>query len=386
MKSRLTASIGRHPVRWAWLLGVLFCTAIGAILSLAMAGALVGEYFTVSYCIGLSVLACTEFGLACGPSRLPGAAVRFVMAVCGLAIGLAAGGVLMAGNPLLLLGDPVRVVIGALVCAIAGIGFEALKQVWNARAGLDQAERDRLTRDKTLAEAELRVLRAQVEPHFLFNSLANASALIRRHPERAARLLERLTSLLRVSLSRTRRAAGTLGDELAVVRANHAVEAFEYAAVDYLLKPVLWPRLKETVRRLKRWLVGGGRSLLDPQTLESLLRRLANAPAYLHWLRVGQGERIDIVAVDDVSFFRSERKYTAAVTADAEHLIRTPITELAAQLDPERFWRIHRGAIVNVGAIREARRDLRGRYRLALKSRPEVLRVSATYGHLFRRM
>ena len=167
---------------------------------------------------------------------------------------------------------------------------------------------------------------------------------------------------------------------------NHAVEAFEYAAVDYLLKPVLWPRLKETVRRLKRWLMGGGRSLLDPQALESLIGRLANAPAYLRWLRVGQGERIEIIAVDDVSFFRSERKYTAAVTSEAEHLIRTPIAELAAQLDPERFWRIHRGAIVNVGAIREARRDLRGRYRLALKSRPEVLPVSATYGHLFRRM
>ncbi len=167
---------------------------------------------------------------------------------------------------------------------------------------------------------------------------------------------------------------------------NHAVEAFEYAAVDYLLKPVLWPRLQDTVRRLKRWLVGGGRSLLDPQTLESLIRRLADAPAYLHWLRVGQGERIEIIAVDDVCFFRSERKYTVAVTSAAEHLIRTPITELAAQLDPERFWRIHRGAIVNVAAIKEARRDLRGRHRLALKSRPEVLRVSATYGHLFRRM
>lgn len=229
MKSPLTASIGRHPVRWAWLLGSLFCTAIGAILSLAMEGAVVREYFVVSYSIGLSVLACTEFGVAYGPSRLPGAVVRFVMAVCGLAIGLAVGGVLMAGNPVLLLADPVRVVIGALVCTVAGVGFEALKQVWNARAGLEQAERDRLTREKTLAEAQLRVLQAQVEPHFLFNSLANASSLIRRHPERAVRLLERLTSLLRVSLSRTRRAAGTLGDELAVVRAYLDVQALRMA-------------------------------------------------------------------------------------------------------------------------------------------------------------
>lgn len=74
------------------------------------------------------------------------------------------------------------------------------------------------------------------------------------------------------------------------------------------------------------------------------------------------------------------------MTREAEHLVRTPIAELAARLDPERFWRIHRGCIVNAAAIASARRDLRGRYRLALKDRPEVLRVSAAHGHLFRRM
>ena len=167
---------------------------------------------------------------------------------------------------------------------------------------------------------------------------------------------------------------------------THAVEAFERAAVDYLLKPVAGPRLEETVSRLKRWLAGGRRSGPDPRTLESLIRRLADAPAYLHWLRVGRGKQVEIVAVDDVCFFRSDRKYTAAVTRDREHLVRTSIAELATRLDPERFWRIHRGGIVNVAAIAAARRDLRGRYRLTLKERPEVLRVSAANGHLFRRM
>ena len=168
---------------------------------------------------------------------------------------------------------------------------------------------------------------------------------------------------------------------------THAVEAFERAAVDYLLKPVFGPRLGETVDRLKRWLAGGtADSGPDSQILESLVRRLANRPAYLHWLRVGQGERVQLVAVEDVCFFRSDRKYTAVVTRDREHLVRTSITELAARLDPERFWRIHRGGIVNVNAIAAARRDLRGRYRLTLKNRPEVLRVSAAYGHLFRCM
>ncbi len=225
MKSRLTASIATHPAPWIWLLCALFSTVIAAILSLAMEGALVHKYFVVGYGIGFSVQGCIVLGVASGSPRLPRGVVGFVMAACGLIVGLAVSGVLLAGDPGFLLGDRVGVLIAVLVCALAGIGFEALRQVWNARARLERAERDRLMRDKTLAEAELRALQAQVEPHFLFNSLANVSSLIRRHPDRAARLLERLTSLLRVSLSRTRRAAGTLGNELAVVRAYLDIQA-----------------------------------------------------------------------------------------------------------------------------------------------------------------
>ena len=184
--------------------------------------------------------------------------------------------------------------------------------------------------------------------------------------------------------------ARRVGPDTAVVFVTayneHAVEAFERAAVDYLVKPVSATRLRETVARLQRWRAGRRGAGLEPRTIDALMRRLADAPAYLHWLRVGRGERVELVAVEDVCFFRADHKYTAAVTRDCEHLVRTSITELAARLDPERFWRIHRGGIVNVAAIRAARRDLRGRYRLTLKERPEVLRVSAAYGHLFRRM
>ena len=184
--------------------------------------------------------------------------------------------------------------------------------------------------------------------------------------------------------------ARRVGPDTAVVFVTaydeHAVEAFERAAVDYLVKPVSATRLRATVERLQRWRAGRRGTSLEPRAIEALMRRLADAPAYLHWLRVGHGERVELVAVEDVCFFRADHKYSAAVTRDREHLVRTSITELAARLDPERFWRIHRGGIVNVAAIRAARRDLRGRYRLTLKDRPEVLRVSAAYGHLFRRM
>ena len=184
--------------------------------------------------------------------------------------------------------------------------------------------------------------------------------------------------------------ARAIGTETAIVFVTaydaHAIEAFERAAVDYLLKPVTAPRLRETVDRLKRWLAGGKRTALDAQTLESLIRRVTERAGHLNWLRVGRRERVELIAVDDVCFFRADRKCTSAFTRDREHLVRTAITELAARLDPQRFWRIHRSGIVNVAAIKAATQDLRGRYRLTLKNRPETLPVSAAYGHLFRRM
>ena len=242
--------------------------------------------------------------------------------------------------------------------------------------------------DEPALRGELERLLAEVWPELFVaasvgDGAAALDALERLKPD-VAFLDSRMPSPSGLDVAR--RVGGSTAVVFVTAYDAHAVEAFEQAAVDYLLKPVTGARLRETVDRLQRWLAGGSYRGPDPQTLASLIRRLANAPAYLHWLRVGQGEQVEIVAVDDVCFFRSDRKYTAAVTRDREHLVRMSITALAARLDPERFWRIHRGGIVNVAAIAAARRDLRGRYRLSLKERPEVLRVSAAYGHLFRRM
>ena len=88
--------------------------------------------------------------------------------------------------------------------------------------------------------------------------------------------------------------------------------------------------------------------------------------------------------MESVVYFKADSKYTLVVTADDEQLIRKSIKDLEAELDPNLFWRVHRGLIVRVSEVAEARRDLRGRYALRLKSRPEQLRASARYGHLFK--
>ncbi len=164
---------------------------------------------------------------------------------------------------------------------------------------------------------------------------------------------------------------------------EHAVAAFEQAAADYLLKPVSDARLEKCIVRLQQ--------ATPPQT-DALLARLqgllgaAGKPEPLRWLRAQVGQDVRLIAVADVCFFQATDKYTSAVTRDGEFLLRTPLKELAAQIDPELFWRVHRGTLVNVRQIKSAKRDLLGRLALTLRDRPEILAVSRSYAHLFRQM
>jgi len=161
---------------------------------------------------------------------------------------------------------------------------------------------------------------------------------------------------------------------------QYAVEAFAAAAVDYLLKPVDAERLRACVERL-------GPEAPGQVNLAGLLQVLQQRQAaYLRWLKVGAGDTTRLVAVEDVLFFRSDSKYTVAATAGRDELLRSSLRDLEAQLDPDCFWRISRGLIVNVRAIQQARRDLRGRFHLSIRGRAEVLRTSEAYAHLFRQM
>lgn len=169
---------------------------------------------------------------------------------------------------------------------------------------------------------------------------------------------------------------------------EYAVQAFDQAAVDYLLKPVATDRLAVAVERIKARLKSGERPEAD--TLKAILAQLSpNAEPqhdYLQWLRVGAGDEVTLISVDEVIYLRSDHKYTSVFTATAEHVLRAPLSELERQLDPARFWRIHRGTMVAVKEIKAAQRDLRGRYSITLRSRDDTLRSSAAYKHLFAQM
>lgn len=168
---------------------------------------------------------------------------------------------------------------------------------------------------------------------------------------------------------------------------QYAVAAFERAAVDYLLKPVSDERLAETVARLQQRPAPapGG----DIASVLAAIERLAPAsaaPRNLAWIRASRGSEVMLIDVDDVAYFQANDKYTSVYTAQGESLIRTPLKELAAQLDAARFWQVHRGTIVNARHIAATTRDLAGRVVLRMKTRPEPVQVSRAYAHLFKQM
>jgi DNA-binding LytR/AlgR family response regulator len=169
---------------------------------------------------------------------------------------------------------------------------------------------------------------------------------------------------------------------------QYAVEAFEREAVDYLLKPVNDERLQQTIARLRSSLAQPAAALPDPllAQLQALLSESSNKPAPLRWVKAQVGQAVKLVATEDICYFQATDKYTAVFTRDAELLIRTPIKELVEQLNPEQFWQVHRGTLVNVRQIAAARHDALGRVSLQLKDRPETLAVSRAYAHLFRQM
>ena len=170
---------------------------------------------------------------------------------------------------------------------------------------------------------------------------------------------------------------------------EYAVQAFEQAALDYLLKPLKTERLALALERVRAALISPP-AFADGAQLAEVLQRLLRAPtatAKLRYIRAAQGELMHQIAVEDVLFFHADDKYTVVQTvADGELLIRTPIMELSAQLDADQFWQVHRSTLVNLAFLTGTRRDEASRLFLRIKGHPRELPVSRAYVHLFKAM
>lgn len=171
---------------------------------------------------------------------------------------------------------------------------------------------------------------------------------------------------------------------------EYAVNAFEAGAVDYLLKPIKRERLLQSIERSRLRLrlqlhapsTNNMHALIDKlqQQLQSTNR---NA---LKWISASVGDTIKMFAIEEVQFFQAQDKYVRVVTDTDEAIIRTPLKDLMAGLDPEIFWQVHRSLLVRANAIQRVKRDDLGKFHLHLKASKEILPVSGAFQHRFKAM
>jgi two-component system, LytTR family, response regulator len=158
---------------------------------------------------------------------------------------------------------------------------------------------------------------------------------------------------------------------------RHAVRAFEVQAFDYLLKPFDDERFSQVLSRAKRRVHNDRRDEMLSE-LKQMVGEMKSRDQYLERILVRTGERSIFVPAADVQWVEAEANYVRIHTSAAAHLLRDSISAIEERLDPRRFRRIHRSAIVNLDHVQELQPWFHGEHRLILKNGTE-LRVSRTY-------
>ena len=192
---------------------------------------------------------------------------------------------------------------------------------------------------------------------------------------------------------------------------EHALRAFDVAAVDYVVKPFTDERLRQAMdralkRRSERRAVevqrqllallegagqraGGGSSSMGDETAPSRPSAAAATPTYLTRLLVSVGTRSEVVPVSTVSWIRADDYYASVFAGGTAYVIRESLAELERRLDPREFMRVHRSAIVRLAMVRSLEHPANGRHRLVLRdgtrvpvSRSRHAAVARTLGDL----
>ena len=154
---------------------------------------------------------------------------------------------------------------------------------------------------------------------------------------------------------------------------QYALDAFEVNAVDYLLKPFDDPRFARTIGRAKK--------AVRHTELTELTRRLAHllgdaaessaiaaAPPTLDRIAVRKGSSTVFVRFDEIDWVEAADYYVKVHAGSAAHLVRESMAALEARLDPRRFFRVHRSALVNLDRIREVQPYARGEHVIILRN------------------
>ncbi|MDB4908812.1 MAG: LytTr DNA-binding region [Gemmatimonadetes bacterium] len=171
---------------------------------------------------------------------------------------------------------------------------------------------------------------------------------------------------------------------------RYAVRAFEVSAMDYLLKPVNEERFAQAWAKLRERAAAGApgeaqrllAALAQIQAGDETGKRAGSRSLYRIRFMVPETDKTVLVRAEDVQWIEAAGNYVRLHTAQGNRLIRESLASLDAELDPTRFARIHRRAIVNLNCIKEIRPWISGDGIVLLQT-GEKLRLSRTYRRAF---
>jgi two-component system LytT family response regulator len=146
---------------------------------------------------------------------------------------------------------------------------------------------------------------------------------------------------------------------------QYAIRAFELHALDYLLKPFDQARFKDAIK-YARERFRSERENDDRTQISAMLENIKNKPQYLDRLIIKSGGRITFLRTDDINWVQADDKYVHLHTSNARPMVRQTLSAMEAQLDPKKFRRVHRSAIVNVEQIKELQPLFSGEYSILL--------------------
>lgn len=140
---------------------------------------------------------------------------------------------------------------------------------------------------------------------------------------------------------------------------HYALRAFEVHALDYLTKPVEPERLQSTLARVKERIASRA-ALMTQEQMKGMLEILKSSSieqTYAKRLLVHNGAKDMLIAVAEIEWIEAADYYSCLHVGTKNYLLREPIKQLAITLDPGKFVRVHRSAIVNLDHVREIVRD-----------------------------
>jgi DNA-binding LytR/AlgR family response regulator len=142
---------------------------------------------------------------------------------------------------------------------------------------------------------------------------------------------------------------------------DYAIQAFELAAIDYLLKPIQLSRLQQTLSRVTK-------QQHQAEILMHFNENRESINAEIEWLKLSHGNQVKLIHIEDIHYFQAEDKLVGVYNTQLQGWIRKSIKTLSDQLPKQSFMQVHRSLIVRIQHIESAKKDEFGHWHLLLKS------------------